>query len=548
METGIEDILYLTLREANMTAQQLKNSILQMAVQGKLVPQDPNDEPASVLLERIRAEKEKLIKEGKIKKEKNPSVIFRGEDNLPYEKVGKNEPVCIADEVPFEIPESWEWVRLGSLVYNHGQKTPDTDFSYIDIGSIDNANQSLNAQETIISPQNAPSRARKIISMGDILYSTVRPYLHNMCIVNREFSCEPIASTGFAVISCHADFYTKYLFYYMMSPTFDAYANDTENSKGVAYPAINDDRLYKALIPVPPVEEQHRIIKKYMSLDPYIKKYSDVEVDLSALNDNFPELLKKSILQQAVMGKLVPQDENDEPASVLLEKIRTEKQALIKAGKLKKDKHESIIYRRDNSHYEKLDGVERCLDDEIPFEIPASWEWCRVKDIVIKEIKRGKSPQYANNGRNYVFAQKCNVKTGGIDMTLAKFLSDATFEKYPRDEYMLDEDIVINSTGNGTLGRIGIFHDSDRIGVGEVVPDSHVTVIRKSQHISTMYVFYVLKYYQPYLEKQGEGSTNQTELKPTIISDLLFPLPPYNEQQQIAERIAQSFTSMTALS
>ena len=454
----------------------------------------------------------------------------------------------ITDEVPFEIPESWAWVRLGSLVYNHGQKTPDTDFSYIDIGSIDNANQSLNSQETIISPQNAPSRARKIISMGDILYSTVRPYLHNMCIVNREFSCEPIASTGFAVISCHADFYTKYLFYYMMSPTFDAYANDTENSKGVAYPAINDDRLYKALIPVPPVEEQHRIIKKYMSLDPYIKKYSDVEVDLSALNDNFPELLKKSILQQAVMGILVPQDENDEPASVLLEKIRTEKQALIKAGKLKKDKHESIIYRRDNSHYEKLDGVERCIDDEIPFDIPDSWSWCRVTDIVTKEIKRGKSPQYAEQGRNYVFAQKCNVKMGGIDMSLAKFLSDKVFDKYPPDEYMVDDDIIINSTGNGTLGRIGIFHDSDRIGAGEIVPDSHVTVIRKSKLISTIYVYYVLKYYQPYLEKLGEGSTNQTELKPAIISNLLVPLAPYNEQLRIAEKIEKSFTSMTALS
>ena len=126
-----------------MTGQQLKNSILQMAVQGKLVPQDPNDEPASVLLEKIRKEKEQLIKEGKIKKEKNPSYIFRGADNLPYEKVGKNDPVCIADEVPFDIPDSWEWVRLSKIVYNRGQMTPTDDFCYIDIGSIDNKNQKL---------------------------------------------------------------------------------------------------------------------------------------------------------------------------------------------------------------------------------------------------------------------------------------------------------------------------------------------------------------------------------------------------------------------
>lgn len=214
-----------------MTGQQLKNSILQMAVQGKLVPQDPNDEPASVLLERIRKEKEQLIKEGKIKKEKNPSYIFRGADNLPYEKVGKNEPVCIADEVPFEIPESWEWVRLSKIVYNRGQMTPANDFCYIDIGSIDNKNQKLSDEENIITADKAPSRARKIVDIGDILYSTVRPYLHNMCIVDRSFSHQPIASTGFAALTCHTGFYNEFLFYYLMSPDFDAYANDTDNAR-----------------------------------------------------------------------------------------------------------------------------------------------------------------------------------------------------------------------------------------------------------------------------------------------------------------------------
>jgi len=360
-----------------MTAEQLKNSILQMAVQGKLVPQDPNDEPASELVKRIREEKENLIKEGKIKKEKNSSYIFRGEDNIPYEKVGKNEPVSIVDEVPFEIPENWEWVRLGTLVYNHGQKKPESTFSYIDIGSIDNANQKLSSDENLIEADKAPSRARKIVETGDIIYSTVRPYLHNMCIINKDFSFEPIASTGFAVMTSHADFVNEFLFLYMMSPDFDAYANDTDNSKGVAYPAINDERLYRAFIPVPPVSEQKRIIQKYTSLKPYINKYGNTEEKLTSLNGSFPEQLKKSILQEAVMGKLVPQDKNDEPASVLLERIREEKKHLITEGKLKKDKHESIIYRRDNSHYEKLDGVERCIDDEIPFEIPDSWEWER---------------------------------------------------------------------------------------------------------------------------------------------------------------------------
>ena len=276
-----------------MTGQQLKNSILQMAVQGKLVPQDPNDEPASVLLARIRKEKEELIKAGKIKKEKNPSYIFRGADNLPYEKVRKNEPVCIADEVPFEIPESWEWVRLSKIVYSRGQMTPADDFCYIDIGSIDNKNQKLSDEENIITADKAPSRARKIVAIGDILYSTVRPYLHNMCVVDRSFSHQPIASTGFAALTCHTGFYNEFLFYYLMSPDFDAYANDTDNAKGIAYPAINDNKLYRALIPVSPESEQKRIVEKIKEALPYVATYGVAYSETESLNNTFPDRLKK---------------------------------------------------------------------------------------------------------------------------------------------------------------------------------------------------------------------------------------------------------------
>ena len=247
----------------------LKKSILQEAVQGKLVPQDPSDEPASVLLERIRAEKQRLIKEGKIKKDKHESVIFR-RDNSHYEKLDGVER-CIDDELPFDLPKGWEWARLASVVYNRGQCTPHTDFCYIDIGSINNINQTLNPNETIISPNAAPSRARKLVCYGDILYATVRPYLHNMCIIDKEFSHPPIASTGFAVLTCCNDLFNKFLFYYLLSPIFDSYANDLENSKGVAYPSINDGKLYKALIPIPPLAEQRRIVQRIEDLLPLIK-------------------------------------------------------------------------------------------------------------------------------------------------------------------------------------------------------------------------------------------------------------------------------------
>jgi len=248
----------------NEFPEKLKKSVLQSAIHGKLIPQDSNDEPAGVLLERIRTEKKKLIKEGKIKPNKEESIIFR-RDNSHYEKHGKTER-CIDDEIPFEIPESWVWVRLREIVYNHGQITPNEDFCYIDIGSIENTNQKLNNNEVIIHANIAPSRARKIVKKGDILYATVRPYLHNMCIVDRDFSKTPIASTGFAVMTCYKALFNRYLFYHLLSPDFDIYANNLENSKGVAYPAINDTKLYNAIIPLPPFEEQKRIVDKIEKL------------------------------------------------------------------------------------------------------------------------------------------------------------------------------------------------------------------------------------------------------------------------------------------
>ena len=181
-----------------------------------------------------------------------------------------------------------------------------------------------------------------------------------------------------------------------------------------------------------------------------------------------------------------------------------------------------------------------CIEEQLPFEIPDSWQWVRLNSIVSKEIKRGKSPKYADHGEHYVFAQKCNVKTGGINMSLAKYLSDDAFQKYPTDEYMLDSDIIVNSTGNGTLGRIGIFHDSDRISNGEIVPDSHVTIVRTVAEVNTSFVYYTLKYYQPFLEKQGDGSTNQTELKPVTIASLLIPLPPIEEQNRVVSKLGEA--------
>ena len=246
----------------------LRKSLLQMAVQGKLVPQDSADEPSSALLERIRGQRRQLVAEKKMKAPKGgESVIYTGSDGRRYEKRvdakgRESEPSCIEDEIPFDIPETWAWARLGSIVYNRGQKKPTSDFCYIDISSIDNENQKLGSEDTILKAAKAPSRARKIVVRGDVLYATVRPYLHNACVIDRDFKFEPIASTGFAALSCPQGLDSCYLLNYLVSPRFDEYANDNENSKGVAYPAINDARLYRALVPIPPINEQKRIVEK----------------------------------------------------------------------------------------------------------------------------------------------------------------------------------------------------------------------------------------------------------------------------------------------
>ena len=460
--------------------------------------------------------------------------------NTPYEKIG-DEVQSLAGEVPFEIPDSWEWARLGSVVYNRGQTSPSTEFCYIDIGSIDNKNQKLNPTDTTIAPDKAPSRARKLVDMGDILYSTVRPYLHNMCIIDREFPHIPIASTGFAVLTCHANLLNKYLFYYLMSPDFDAYANNTDNAKGVAYPAINDDRLYKALIPIPPVAEQHRIVSAIDSVNVPLCEYGSKEETLRILNTSFPENLKKSILQEAVQGKLVPQDPSDEPAEALLERIRVEKQRLIKEGKVKKDKRESVIFRRDNSHYEKRGSEEVCIDDEIPFEIPESWAWARLSSFGV--FSSGKTPSMSNpqfwNG-NVPWVTSKDMKRPVItdsEMHISE-LAAATMQLYPAGTLLL----VARS---GILKRLlplcklGI--DSS---INQDIKAFSLYDIKLSE-----WLFYGIKAFEPFILKELVKSVTTVEsLKFDEFAAMLIPVPPLSEQRRIIDAIKTAMNLLTPLS
>ena len=460
--------------------------------------------------------------------------------NTPYEKIG-DEVRSLAGEVPFEIPDSWEWARLGSVVYNRGQTSPSTEFCYIDIGSIDNKNQKLNPTDTTIAPDKAPSRARKLVDMGDILYSTVRPYLHNMCIIDREFPHIPIASTGFAVLTCHANLLNKYLFYYLMSPDFDAYANNTDNAKGVAYPAINDDRLYKALIPIPPVAEQHRIVSAIDSVNMPLCEYGSKEEMLRILNTSFPENLKKSILQEAVQGKLVPQDPSDEPAEALLERIRVEKQRLIKEGKVKKGKRESVIFRRDNSHYEKRGSEEVCIDDEIPFEIPESWAWARLSSFGV--FSSGKTPSMANpqfwNG-SVPWVTSKDMKRPVItdsEMHISE-LAAATMQLYPAGTLLL----VARS---GILKRL---LPLCKLGIDSTI-NQDIKAFSLYDIKLSEWLFYGIKAFEPFILKELVKSVTTVEsLKFDEFAAMLIPVPPLSEQRRIIDAIKTAMNLLTPLS
>ena len=252
--------------------------------------------------------------------------------------------------------------------------------------------------------------------------------------------------------------------------------------------------------------------------------------------------LRQKILDLAIRGKLVPQDPNDEPASDLLERIRAEKQQMVKDGKLKaKDiKNDTVIFKGDdNLHYEQFqDGTVKCIEDEIPFDLPEGWEWCRLQTLCVKEIKRGKAPKYEEKSNTLVFAQKCNTKAGYIDISKAKFLDQSTLKKYTDEDYLSYNDIIINSTGTGTLGRIGIYMESDDAYGIKIVPDSHITIVRTmSSEMNSRYMYYFLKYHQSYFENSGVGSTNQKELKPEVISTFLVAVPPIEEQNNIVSKI-----------
>ena len=499
-----------------MTAQQLKNSILQMAVQGKLVPQDPNDEPASVLLERICAEKERLIKEKKIKREKNPSVIFKGADNTPYEKIG-DEVRSLADEIPFDIPDSWEWVRLGTVIeLQSGQDmTPD---KYNDCGKgIPYITGASNIENGNVLINRWTEYGRAFAYCGDILL-TCKGTVGTMAVLQE--SQVHIARQIMAIRPI-SELYVPYI-----QLVLDTLVENLKAAAKSMIPGIAREDVLQSLFPVPSVSEQKRIVQKVSELSPCLEQYAAADTKLFSLNAAFPEALKKSILQEAVRGKLVPQDPSDEPAEALLECIRAEKQRLIKEGKIKKDKHESVIFRRDNSHYEKLDGVERCIDDELPFEIPDSWEWVRLGAVF--QHNTGKALNASNRaGEKLTYITTSNLYW---DLFSLDNLKTMPFTDSEVDKCTVQQGDLLVCEG-GDIGRAAIWGSNEPMRI-----QNHIHRLRAYVPVCTRFFYHLFYLYKGAGWIGGKGIAIQG-LSSNAIHNLLFPLPPLREQERIVNAI-----------
>ena len=489
-------------------------------------------------MERIRAEKERLIKEMKIKREKNPSVIFKGADNTPYEKIG-DEVRSLVDEVPFDIPDSWEWVRLSQIAlvlngdrgknYPSKEKLVSSGIPFISALNLDGRTVVKDGNLLCVTEEQYNLLANGKLKEGDIVVC-IRGSLGK----HAKYPFEKGAIASSLVILrtlSNEETLSDYIMMWLDSPLFFSEIRKYDN--GTAQPNLAAKSLEQFFVPIPPLGEQRRIVEKINEVTSAVSAYDVAYQRNETLNSAFPESLKKSILQEAVQGKLVSQDPSDEPAEALLERIRAEKQRLIKEGKIKKEKHESIIFRRDNSHYEKLDGMERCIDDELPFEIPESWAWVRLGAVL--EIARGGSPrpiqQYLTtepDGINW-------IKIGDTDKG-GKYI-------YKTKEKIRPEGVVKSRmvhSGDFLLTNSMSFGRPYILKTDGCIHDGWLVLSNRFECYSVDFLYYILSspfaYYQFCDSVSGAVVKNLNSDK---VANALFPLPPLSEQHRIVQRIEE---------
>lgn len=510
-----------------MNGKQLKNSILQWAIQGKLVPQDPNDEPASVLLERIREEKARLVKEKKIKKDKNESIIYRGEDNSYYEKfLATGEVKCIDEEIPFEIPQGWEWCRFGSLMINR-----DSERIPLSVAQ----RQTLKKVYDYYGASGVIDKVDKYLFDKDLLLIGE----DGANLINRSTPIAFIAKGKYwvnnhaHVLDVCGGLNLAYIALFINAISLVNYVT------GTAQPKMNQEKMNSILVTVPPISEQARIVNQIESLQPLIIRYDKAQSELNILNTSVKEQLKKSILQEAIQGHLVPQIVEEGTAEELLAEIRKEKKRLVNEGKLKKSVlNDSIIFKGDdNKYWEKLGKEIHCIDDEIPFEIPASWQWVHIKDI------------FQINPKN-VAEDNCISAFIPMEKICATYGSEFSYDEVQWKTiktgytHFADGDVAFAKITPCFQNRKSAIFIGLPNGIG--AGTTELKVMRPyGEAINRWYLLYFLK--SPYFidEAQFKGTANQQRIITGYLENKLFTLPPKSEQDRIVQQIKQLASIMS---
>ena len=525
-----------------MNGKQLKNSILQWAIQGKLVPQDPTDEPASVLLERIREEKARLVKEKKIKKDKNESIIFRGDDNSHYEKFADGTVKCIDDEIPFEIPQGWEWTRIGNI-FNHAsgkqqssnnkssgtpQKFITTSNLYWGYFVLDNV-KVMNFTEDEIKTCSA-TKGDLLVCEGGAGYgrSAIWNEDYDICLQNHVHRLRPCINGVCEYV---------YYFIYLLKES------NNLASVGTAMPGLSANRLKGLLLPFPPLAEQMKIVAKLGKILPLVEKYGKVQSCADELNIQINDKLKKSILQEAIQGKLVSQNPNDEPASVLLDRIKDEKSKLFKEGRLKKkDLVDSIIFKGDdNKYYETVDGKTECIDDRIPFELPHNWCWATLGNLVQNSSGLAyKKENLDERSTSYIRV----LRGGNIDDGQWTMKDDDVMiaSKFVKPELLLTAGTFITPavTSIEQMGKTALVRDDQPQTVVGGFVLMLLPFLRDWSLLDYLELIFQSEYYKGYCRsitnKSGQAFYNLSRQK---LMQFLVPLPPLNERIAIANEVAK---------
>ena len=505
----------------------LREKVLDLAIRGKLVPQDPNDEPSSVLLERIRAEKQRMVKDGKIKAKdiKNDTIIFKGEDNLHYEKFADGSIKCIEDEIPFEVPEGWAWCRLSQIIILYsGQDLEPSRYNDNSIG-IPYITGASNFEDGRIIINRWTDSPTTHATIDDLLLTCKGSGVGKMVWCNIE---NAHIARQIMALRCIDGLYKNYLEIVML-----AFLSKIVSKANGLIPGLSRDVILNMTFPLPPFNEQTQIYHKSKEILSYTQQ---VDKETEKLIDII-NITKSKILDLAIRGKLVPQNPNDEPASVLLERIRAEKEELIKQGKIKRDKKESIIFRGDdNSYYEQCGKKIECIDSEIVFDIPHKWSWVRLGELF--QHNTGKALNSSNtSGTKMQYITTSNMYWDRFELTHLKEMvfTDSEVVKCT----VKKGDLLVCEGGDIGRSAIWCFDYPMRI-------QNHIHRLRPYTTISVKFYYYIFFLYKQTGLIGGKGIGIQG-LSSNALHKLLFPLPPLSEQYRVVEAIETVFAQLDSI-